>query len=184
MKQTSKNVSPMSNQGRNQYVVTHITDALLELLKTKSLSDISIGELCDKAQVGRTSFYRNFESKEAVIARHLKILLDNWFADFIKSGSPNLVEAIFTHYYNQKELCITLYRQGLAYLSLQSIKDACGAKPEQANFEAYTSAFFAHGLYGWLEEWFKRGMQETPQEMQRLWEAAQAMTNSNQKEQL
>ena len=176
MKQTSKYASPMSNQGRNQYVVTHITDALLELIKTKSLSDISISEICDKAQVGRASFYRNFESKEAVIARHLKTLLDDWFADFIKSGSPNIVEAIFTHYYQHKELCITLYRQGLAYLSLQSIKDACGAKSEQTNFEAYTSAFFAHGLYGWIEEWFRRGMQETPKKMQELWLASRKET--------
>lgn len=33
MRQTSKNVSPMSNEGRNLYVITHITESLLELLK-------------------------------------------------------------------------------------------------------------------------------------------------------
>ena len=172
MKQTCENVSPMSNKGRNQYVVAHITDALLELIRTKPLSDISIGELCDKAQVGRASFYRNFESKEAVIARHLKKLLDEWFADFVAGGSQNIVEAIFAHYYRHKELCITLYRQGLAHLSLQSVNDACGPKPDQENIAAYTSAFFSYGLYGWIEEWFKRGMQETPEEMQELWIAS------------
>ena len=171
-------------QEANAFVKECITTALLQLMKEKSLQDISITELVNKAGVARNSFYRNFESKEAVISQHLRALLDEWFADFIKSGSLNLVEAIFTHYYKHKELCIMLYRQGLAYLSLQSIKEACGAKPEQANFEAYTTAFFAHGLYGWLEEWFKRGMQETPQEMQRLWQEAQAPTNNGQKEQL
>ena len=35
MRQTSKNVSPMSNEGRNLYVITHITESLLELLKDK-----------------------------------------------------------------------------------------------------------------------------------------------------
>ena len=56
MKQNEKNVSPRSNEGRNTYVIEHITRALLELLKEKNLSDISISELCDKAEVGRVSF--------------------------------------------------------------------------------------------------------------------------------
>ena len=59
MRQNTKNVSPMSNEGRNQYVVEHITDALFDLIKHKHINDISIGELCDKAGVGRASFYRN-----------------------------------------------------------------------------------------------------------------------------
>lgn len=59
MRQTSKNVSPMSNEGRNLYVITHITESLLELLKDKPLNDISISELCSHAQVGRATFYRN-----------------------------------------------------------------------------------------------------------------------------
>ena len=56
----------MSNEGRNLYVITHITESLLELLKDKPLNDISISELCSHAQVGRATFYRNFEVKEDV----------------------------------------------------------------------------------------------------------------------
>ena len=59
------------------------------------------------------------------------------------------------------------------YLSSQTDKDACGPKLEQSNIDAYKSAFFAHGLYGWIEEWFKRGMQETPSQMAALLEQAQ-----------
>lgn len=33
MRQTGENVSPMSNEGRNQYVVEHITEAMLKLMK-------------------------------------------------------------------------------------------------------------------------------------------------------
>ena len=64
MRQTSENVSPMSNEGRNLYVVEHITDALLKLMKEQSFNDISISQICDEAGVGRASFYRNFENKE------------------------------------------------------------------------------------------------------------------------
>ena len=98
MRQNKKNVSPMSNEGRNQYVVEHITDSLLDLMKQKHINDISIGELCDKAGVGRASFYRNFESKEDVIARELKKRLDTWWLSAIVQPNFNFVRALFEHY--------------------------------------------------------------------------------------
>ena len=59
----------MSNEGRNAYVIEHINEALLGLLKEKSLNEISISEICETAGVGRMSFYRNYESKEDVIKK-------------------------------------------------------------------------------------------------------------------
>ena len=44
MKQNPENVSPMSNEGRNAYVIEHITNALIKLLRDKPISDISISE--------------------------------------------------------------------------------------------------------------------------------------------
>ena len=170
MRQSKENVSPMSNEGRNLYVVEHITASLLELMKTKHIDKISIGELCNSAGVGRASFYRNFKSKEDVISKHLKALLDNWWLNTIQQPDFNLIEAIFTHYWNNRELCHRLYEQGLSHLNLQSIKEACGPKSEHENVFAYTTAYFSYGLYGWIDEWFHRGMQETPKEMAALWE--------------
>ncbi len=173
MRQTEQTVSPMSNEGRNLYVVKHITAAVLKLMQKQNLNEISISQICDEAGVGRASFYRNFASKEDVISRHLKTLLDNWWIEAIKKPDFNLVEAVFEHYYEHRELCMMLYKQGLAHLNLKSIKEACGPKPEQINIVAYTTAYFSYGLYGWIEEWFKRGMQETPKEMAELWKKAQ-----------
>lgn len=173
MRQNEKTVSPMSNEGRNQYVVEHITEAVLKLMQNQNLNEISISQICEEAGVGRASFYRNFESKEAVISRHLKTLLDNWWIEAIQKPGFNFVEAVFSHYWEHRELCIMLTKQGLAHLSLQSIRESCGPKPEQPNITAYTAAYFSYGLYGWIEEWFKRGMQETPKEMAELFEKAQ-----------
>ena len=176
MRQTSENVSPMSNEGRNLYVVEHITHALLKLMKEQCFNDISISQICDEAGVGRASFYRNFENKEAVISRYLKKLLDEWQNKTANNPDLHWVEAIFSHYWENRDLCIMLYRQGLAHLSLQSIKELCGPKPEQSNLIAYTTAYVSYGLYGWIEEWFKRGMKETPKEMAELLKKAQTQS--------
>ena len=173
MIQSEKTVSPMSNASRNKYVVEHITSALLELMREKPLRDVSISELCDAAGVGRASFYRNFSDKEDVISRYLKQILDDWWLRSITKPDFNIVRAIFEHFYERRELYMLLYSQGLSHLHLNSITDACGPKPEQENHAAYTSAFFAHGLYGWIDEWFKRGTPESPEEMAALFENAQ-----------
>ena len=60
MRQNPQNVSPMSNEGRNAYVIEHLTNAMLKLLRDKPLGEISISELIEEAEVGRASFYRNF----------------------------------------------------------------------------------------------------------------------------
>ena len=56
MRQTKEKVSPMSNEGRNAYVIEHLTEALLLLLTKKPMENISISELVDTAGVGRASF--------------------------------------------------------------------------------------------------------------------------------
>ena len=40
-----------------------IANALFSLLKDKALEDIGVGEICKKASVGRTTYYRYFGSK-------------------------------------------------------------------------------------------------------------------------
>ena len=52
--------------------------ALLEMLKTRSLDSINIGEITEKAQVSRNSFYRNFASKEDIIRQRIMTYLNEW----------------------------------------------------------------------------------------------------------
>lgn len=173
MKRNAKTVSPGSNEGRNQYVITQITHALLELMQDQNISQISISQICDQAQVGRASFYRNFESKEDVIRKHLTSLSHQWAKQHEGISQEDLVEAVFSHYYQHRALFVLLHRQGLAYMSLQNLKEACGPKPEYNNLTAYTAAFISYGIYGWIEEWFLRGLQESPKEMAQLCLSAQ-----------
>ena len=119
MRQTSKNVSPMSNEGRNLYVITHITESLLELLKDKPLNDISISELCSHAQVGRATFYRNFEVKEDVLNVYIHKLFSEWI-DTYESNPPKtisqMVRELFLHLEKYRDFYGLLSERGLIYL--------------------------------------------------------------------
>ena len=169
MKQTAKTVSPMSNAGRNAYVTEHITAAMLSLLKEKPLSEISISELCDRAGVGRASFYRNFQEKEDVLCAHIKRLFDEWTGELTKDPPlDRLILALFSHFEANRDFYALLSERGLVPLMKDVILSACGFRPEQEAVNAYASAFAAYSLYGWVEVWFLRGMKESAKEMAEL----------------
>ena len=137
MIQKSKSVSPMSNEGRNAYVIEHINEALLGLLKEKSLNEISISEICETAGVGRMSFYRNYESKEDVIKKQLLQLIQEWEKDYEGKNDPTYFsESLLRHYYKHKDFYLLLYNQGLSGM-----------------------------IWGGVDEWMRQGMPETPEEI-------------------
>lgn len=99
MRQTAKNVSPTSNEGRRAYVLEHLTDALINLLQEKPLTDISIRELCELAGVGRASFYRNYESIEDILIAENKRRFHSWVLEYEASDKslPKTFETLFQH---------------------------------------------------------------------------------------
>lgn len=171
MRQTMKNVSPMSNEGRNAYVIEHITKSLLGLLKNKMIEDISISELCDNAGIGRASFYRNFNSKEDILRAHINQLFDVWKSEWEKNNSLPLsagIGMIFEHFEQHKPFYHLLNERHLIYLLKDVILDIMELKPDLPKNVVYAKAFVAYSLYGWIEVWFQRGMQESAEEMKQL----------------
>lgn len=168
MRQTIRNVSPMSNEGRNAYVIEHLTDALLTLLCDHSINDVSISELCECAGVGRASFYRNFESKEDIVRLYINHLFCEW-ADAYEQGDDKplsaLIQSIFAHFERHRDFYGLLNERRLIYLLKDAIIGICGPKPEHSKGDAYAKAFVAYTLYGWVEVWFQRGMKESSEEM-------------------
>lgn len=174
MRQTRKNVSPMSNEGRNAYVIKHLTDAFLSLLAKKPIEDISISELVDTAGVGRASFYRNYERKEDILKAHLDILFREWTDEWNKNSEMPLSEQVrimISHFEKHRSFYQLLNERGLVYLLKDVIIGICGPKPEYEKTQAYATAFVAYTLYGWIDVWFQRGMVESADEIAELFKA-------------
>lgn len=167
MEQKAKNVSPFSNENRNAYVIEHLTNAMLTLLEEKPIAEISISELCSMAGVGRTSFYRNYEEKEDIIKAHIERLFQGWTDKCKAPDLPvrDLVLQVFSHFEANREFYSLLNKRGLVYLLKDIILDLCGFNPDQELSAAYSSAYAAFFLYGWIEVWFRRGMRDTAEEL-------------------
>ena len=165
----------MNNEQKNTYVKMQITTALLELLKEKPLSDITVSELTNKAEIGRVSFYRNYQNKEDILKEESDRLIKEWgrlYEANLESAPETLFPSLFDFYRDHRDFYTTLYNAGMSSIMMETIIGTIQIKPEMQNLEAYMKSFWAYGIYGWMLEWIKRGMQESGKELSTLFSLA------------
>ena len=165
----------MNNEQKNTYVKKQITAALLEILKEKPLSDISVSELTNKAKIGRVSFYRNYQNKEDILKEESDRLIKEWgrlYEANPESAPETLFPSLFDFYRDHRDFYTTLYNAGMSSIMMETIIGTIQIKPEMQNLEAYMKSFWAYGIYGWLIEWIKRGMPERGKELSSLFSLA------------
>lgn len=148
-------------------------------MKKQDFKNITITELTKRTGVGRVSFYRNFESKEDILVKKLDELAMIWHEELEKEENPDVIIGLFSHFLKHKELIQLLYNSNLSNLLMKNVYNCCGPKPDQDNVTAYFNASLAGGVFAWCDEWVKRGMQETQQEMAEFWASAQGVSNKS-----
>ena len=66
----------MSTNHSKQFSRDCMVQALMQLLQTKSLSNITISELTERAGVSRMTYYRNYNSMDEIFISYLKDLVE------------------------------------------------------------------------------------------------------------
>lgn len=171
MAQTGGKCTIMGNAERNTYVKNRITETTIRLLKEKPLTDISISEIIQEAQVSRNSFYRNYQEKEDILRAHIRALFQGWkdaYEKTGKSGNQELYCSMFTHLKEHSRFYFLLRDRQLFSLFQEVFLEQNGSSNIPDNIPAYVVAFITYGTYGWIDEWMKRGMRESPKEMAAL----------------
>ncbi len=148
-------------------VVESLTEALLQLAAQKPLTDVNVSELCARAGVSRVSFYRNFDSTQDILVKHLTSVMDRWWSTYSLQTPDALLRgfwpALLELYRGQRRLLMLLYGNDLAHLLKKQIFDCCEVRNTEDTGESYARAALAGALYGLVDEWIRRGMGEFPQ---------------------
>lgn len=107
-----------------------IVTALLQLLKEKPLSALSISEITSRAGVSRMTYYRNYKSKEDIFVQALSDILDEYHQEFqaLSDGQSHYSDYVnlthcFTYFENHRDFIYSLFRCGLGNLLLTSLSD-------------------------------------------------------------
>jgi AcrR family transcriptional regulator len=83
-----------------------LRDAMLALLPKQSWDDLSIQDICNQANVGRSTFYIHYHSKDELLSENLNDLRDSLSAAASPSAAQTLgsLHGLLAHMVQQKQV--------------------------------------------------------------------------------
>lgn len=146
-----------------------MADSLLKLMKTTPFEKITVPQITELAGVGRTTWFRNFTSKNEAVTFRLVRHWERWAEEHELSERRRYtienIETFFEYNFFIRNTLNVIYNAGVqpaVYDAFyQVMVPQFGANAE----ECYQSRFYSYGLFGLLDEWIKREFFESPLEM-------------------
>jgi AcrR family transcriptional regulator len=168
---------------RTQRTVSALRSALIDLMLEKHYDSITVQDIIDRANVGRSTFYSHFRDKEDLLVgdwkRFVQLIADNTNFSPVHGIHVAPMEGIFEHLRHMHALYRALVRSGktdrlfsvgtefLAQRLEERIDDSFSAS-ELAVPSAFLARFLSLQMFGMLKWWLDRDMPYSPKEMARF----------------
>lgn len=171
-----------------------LKQSLLELMKEKSFSEISVRDIAEGADMNRGTFYLHYsgtaellQSVEAELLEELQSLIQAHLQETVADGSVRpVLEPLLDFAVAHRDTCAVLFASSEAsgfIQSLQQLISRCGADlvedwfhPQDRRQTDYYLSFLTWGAIGLLKEWFAQDMSLPREE---LLTAAQRMAEGS-----
>ena len=165
---------------RNEAAQRAIGNALLQLLDEKTLNEISIKELCERARVSRPTFYRHFDAIDDVLGLFARDIFEHLFniaLSVIGRGiaGETILMRMCEGLLDFRELFATARRQGFIAVLFGHLWIMTGelsnklhllpAHGEVDDATINTLVYAQGGAFSMLFFWILEGMTRSPQEV-------------------
>ena len=149
---------------------TALRAALLELIIERGWDDIAVQDLCDRANVGRSTFYTHYDSKDALLAgglEDLRSFLRQAARERRAAGNEATLDfalGLIEHAYEQRRLFRTLVGRRSGYVVQQRFREMvirlvgdempAGSAPglPRAAAQRWIAGAFVELLGWWIEQ--------------------------------
>lgn len=161
---------PKKLDRRTRYTRMAIRDALYELLKDKHLKKITVKEICEKADINRATFYRNYMDIYDLYEKLEAELTESIFADGnLEADRYKLLTIIYKNQNFYKEFFSS-------HLESHYIKATVAAMYEQkkdliktrGTYDEHTFQisyqYNYYGVIGVIKEWLLAGCPDSPKD--------------------
>jgi len=174
----------MKKDRRSARTQRSLSGALVELVKEKRFDEITVQEVIDRANVGRSTFYSHFRDKEDLFQRDWERFLDGLaqHIDWDKAGEESFVPVVYLFSHLQEfqsfyqslvrsQMADAIFKSGISYLS-QKIESALTVqlkgKPLPPTPIPILSNYLASELFSLLKWWLDRDMPYSPERMNEI----------------
>lgn len=155
------------NNKRAQHTKKLIKKTVLSLLQQKKLDTITVTEVCQKAVVNRTTFYRYYNDVYMCVDAIETEFLES--IDIPENASPiEAWEKMLDGFYQHPQISNLVFVEGDTRLldRLHSSIDHSIKHP--STFSTYQDTYIMLGMQGILKRWVKGGMKETPKQLTKI----------------
>lgn len=157
------------NAKTTEFLKECLADALIKLLEIKPIEKITIPEIAEKADVGRTTYFRNFTSKNEAVTFKIIRLWDRWAEEHhlneIRGYEAKNAFHFFLFNYSIRDILNLIYTRELQSALYNAFYYIIMPQYGASSIERYKNSFYCYGLFGLLDEWIKCEFKETPEEM-------------------
>lgn len=156
-----------------------IYTAFTELLSQKKYSQITIQEIIDLADIGRSTFYAHFETKDELLKSMCSDIFNEMFSanhNFSTSNPHTMITAVLHHIKDNKKAIKGIFLSESGDLFVNYFKDYFNKQIESLLFINYDEAVLGiprdflinHILGSFIEMvkwWTQKNMKQSPEEL-------------------
>ena len=170
---------------KTRYTRMVLQDSLIELMREKPINKITIKELCEKADINRTTFYAHYTDQYDLL-RKIEDETLSWAKDAFntiigKASDENetlkVLEGICQYFVdNSKHLQVLMSEQGDIDFQKQlftMVYQLCGIQPStgrngDADIKELYFIFAVNGSVGLIQHWLKNGLNQSAKEIAQI----------------
>ncbi len=168
-----RNVLRLSNEESSKLTRECIESALIILMKDKSLSEISITEIIQRAGVSRSAYYRNYSSKEDILAnlflRAADTIVSALCEPLTKNNMFSSYQVLFEKVLEKRVLFEIIEKSGMKDMFQSTLNEKyLTVVSESAIEEYYRVLYWIGSILNVVFGWVNRNYEESPEEMARI----------------
>lgn len=169
------------NDRRIKYTKMMIKQSLVKLLQEKPISKISIKEICETADINRSTFYAHYADQYDLLRQlvdetlqDINTYLDSYNFTVYEPGSYQIMKRIFEYIVENAELCkvlmgeygdISLQKEIMMIVQRQGMKEWKGKKAVDEDMMEYLYIYGVNGSIGIVQKWLQSGLKQSAGEM-------------------
>jgi AcrR family transcriptional regulator len=168
-----------------RYTRMVLSESLMELMKTKPISLISVKEICAFADISRSTFYTHYADQNDLlqkIEKEMLVFIDSILTKYVfykndKHEALQMLEEILQHVANNNKSIYVLFSENGNISFLKNLFSSLYQKnifkfltdklPDEQTKEYYFM-FFVTGAIGIIYHWINNGMNKSIQELSKL----------------
>jgi AcrR family transcriptional regulator len=170
------------NDRRANRTKRSLSEALVELIKEKRFDDITVQDVIERADVGRSTFYSHFRDKEDLFQRDWERFLDGFALqiNWAQAGVGSFVPVVFLfshlqeyhHFYRglvKSRKTDAVFKSGRTYLS-QKMETAIASQIQNRPTIPISiiANYLASELFALLQWWLDHDMPYPPERMDEI----------------